>query len=210
MIRIAIFDDDKAIADSLRLLFADSDDCLLVGTYPNALRAVDRVAQCRPDVVIMDIKMPDVSGIEATGAIKAAFPTIQILMQTVFEDDHKVFAAICAGASGYMLKGTPPDKLLDAIADVYMGGTPFSPGVGRKVLRFFQEQQTARPEFFNLSKREREILTLLTDGLSYKLIADACGISFNTVNAHLRNIYDKLHVNSSQEAISKALRQRLV
>ena len=210
MIRVAIFDDDKVFADNLRLLLTDNDDYHLVGTFPNALRAVERVTQCQPDVVIMDIKMPDVSGIEAAGAIKVTFPAIQILMQTVFEDDDKVFAAICAGASGYILKGTPPDKLLEAIADVYMGGTPLSPGVGRKVFRFFQDQQTARPEFYDLSKREKEVLAHLVEGNSYKMIADACGISFNTVNAHLRKIYEKLHVNSSQEAISKALRQKLV
>ncbi|MBO0951242.1 response regulator transcription factor [Fibrella forsythiae] len=209
MIRVAIFEDDKTFADNLRLVLVDNDDYHLVGTFPNAIRAVERVAHCRPDVVIMDIKMPDVSGIEAAGAIKATYPGIQILMQTVFEDDDKVFAAICAGASGYLLKGTPPDKLLEAITDVYMGGTPLSPGVGRKVFRFFQEQQAARPEFYDLSKREKEILAHLVDGNSYKMIADVCGISVNTVNAHLRKIYEKLHVNSSQEAISKALRQKL-
>lgn len=210
MIRVAIFDDNSAFASSLELLLKDSDDYLFVGAYQNALNTLPKVAKSKPDVIIMDIKMPEVSGIEAVKIIKKEHPNIQIMMQTVFEDDDKVFAAICAGASGYILKGTSPDKILEAIADVYTGGSPMSPSIARKVLSFFQSQQTAQPEFYDLSKREKEILKYLVEGHSYKMIAEACFISFNTVNAHLRKIYDKLHVNSSQEAISKALRQKIV
>ncbi|WP_428656806.1 response regulator [Runella sp.] len=210
MIRVAIFDDNSSFAGSLELLLKDSDDYVLVGAYQNALNTLQKVAKSKPDVIIMDIKMPEISGIEAAKIIKKEHPGIQIMMQTVFEDDDKVFAAICAGASGYILKGTSPDKILEAIADVYTGGSPMSPSIARKVLSFFQSQQTAQPEFYDLSKREKEILKYLVEGHSYKMIAEACFISFNTVNAHLRKIYDKLHVNSSQEAISKALRQKIV
>jgi len=210
MIRVALFDDNKAFSSSLELLLKDSDDFLLSGTFGNAMNVLQKVAKAKPDVIIMDIKMPEVSGIEAVIAIRKEYPTMPILMQTVFEDDDKVFAAICAGASGYILKGTPPIKVLEAIAEVYAGGSPMSPSIARKVLTFFQSQQSVQTEFYDLSKREKEILKHLVEGYSYKMIADVCFISFNTVNAHLRKIYDKLHVNSSQEAISKALRQKLV
>ncbi|RCR67221.1 response regulator transcription factor [Larkinella punicea] len=210
MIRVAIFDDNKTFTDNLSLLFEGSDDYLLTGVFSNALNVVAKVVKAKPDVIIMDIKMPEVSGIEAVKTIKKEHPAIQILMQTVFEDEDKVFAAICAGASGYILKGTPPDDMLEAIAEVYTGGSPMSPSIARKVLSFFQTVHQPEPEFYDLSKREKEILKCLVNGLSYKLIADTCFISINTVNSHIRKIYDKLHVNSSQEAISKALRQKLV
>ena len=210
MIRVAIFDDNKTFTDNLSLMFEGSDDYLLTGVFSNALNVLSKVVKAKPDVIIMDIKMPEVSGIEAVKTIKKEHPAIQILMQTVFEDEDKVFAAICAGASGYILKGTPPDDILEAIAEVYTGGSPMSPSIARKVLSFFQLVHQPEPEFYDLSKREKEILKCLVDGLSYKMIADTCFISINTVNSHIRKIYDKLHVNSSQEAISKALRQKLV
>lgn len=135
MIRVAIFDDNKTFTANLSLLFNDSEDYALTGVFPNALNVMQKVAKASPDVIIMDIKMPEVSGIEAVKIIKQARPAIQILMQTVFEDEDKVFAAICAGASGYILKGTPPDELLEAIAEVYAGGSPMSPVIARKVLQ---------------------------------------------------------------------------
>jgi DNA-binding NarL/FixJ family response regulator len=210
MIQVAIFDDNKTFTDNLALLFEGSEDYVLTGVFSNALNVLQKVAKAQPDVIIMDIKMPDVSGIEAVKTIKANYPTIQILMQTVFEDEDKVFASICAGASGYILKGTPPDDMLEAIAEVYAGGSPMSPSIARKVLSFFQTVHQPEPEFYDLSKREKEILKHLVDGKSYKMIAETCFISINTVNSHIRKIYDKLHVNSSQEAVAKALRQKLV
>ncbi|OJW75768.1 response regulator transcription factor [Spirosoma sp. 48-14] len=210
MIRVAIFDDNKTFTDNLSLMFEGSDDFLLVGAFSNALNVLQKVEKVKPDVIIMDIKMPDVSGIEAVKIIKQAHPTLQILMQTVFEDDDKVFAAICSGASGYILKGTSPDDLLEAIAEVYTGGAPMSPIIARKVLSFFQNVNQPQPELYDLSKREKEILKCLVEGYSYKMIAESCFISTNTVNSHIRKIYDKLHVNSSHEAVSKALRQKLI
>ncbi len=210
MIRIAIFDDNKTFTDNLSLLFEGSEDYVLTGVYPNAINVLQKVAKVSPDVVIMDIKMPEVSGIEAVATLKKEHPALPILMQTVFDDDDKVFAAICAGASGYILKGTPPNDVLKAIDEVYTGGSPMSPVIARKVLSFFHTNQQPDPVFYDLSKREKEILKCLVDGQSYKLIADTCSISVNTVNSHIRKIYEKLHVNSSPEAVSKAILNRII
>lgn len=210
MIRLAIFDDNKTFTDNLSLLFDGSEDYVLTGVFPNALNVLQKVAKAKPDVILMDIKMPDVSGIEAVKVIKKEHPLIQILMQTAFEDDDKVFGAICAGASGYILKGTSPSNVLEAIAEVYTGGSPMSPVIARKVLSFFQLVHQPEPELYDLSKREKEILKCLVEGKSYKMIADACFISINTVNSHIRKIYEKLHVNSSLEAVSKALLNKIV
>lgn len=210
MIRVAIFDDNKTFADNLSLLFEGSEDYVLTGVYPNAINVLQKVAKASPDVIIMDIKMPEVSGIEAVAIIKKEHPDLPILMQTVFEDDDKVFAAICAGAMGYILKGTPPNEMLKAITEVYEGGSPMSPVIARKVMLFFHTNQQPEPVFYDLSKREKEILKCLVDGQSYKLIADTCSISINTVNSHIRKIYEKLHVNSSLEAVSKAILNRII
>jgi DNA-binding NarL/FixJ family response regulator len=210
MVRVTIFDDTKNFIEGMKILLMGNDNYFLSGAYANAINAVQKVAKSKPDVVVMDIKMPEVSGIQAVKEIKEQFPTVQVLMQTVFEDDNNVFAAICAGASGYLLKGTPPDKILEAIQEVYEGGSPMTPLIARKVLSLFQNRYCFDKEFYDLTEREKDILRCLVDGQSYKMIADSLKISYHTVNAHIRKIYDKLHVNSSQEAISKALRQKLV
>jgi DNA-binding NarL/FixJ family response regulator len=210
MVRVTIFDDTKSFIDGMKILLMGNDKYLLAGAYSNAIHACMKVAKSKPDVVVMDIKMPEVSGIQAVKEIKEQFPNVQVLMQTVFEDDNNVFAAICAGASGYLLKGTPPDKMLEAIQEVYDGGSPMTPHIARKVLSLFQHRYCFDKEFYDLTEREKDILRCLVDGQSYKMIADTLKISYHTVNAHIRKVYDKLHVNSSQEAISKALRQKLV
>jgi DNA-binding NarL/FixJ family response regulator len=210
MIRVAIFDDNNSFLEGMKILLMGNENFLLVGAFSNAIKVTQKIAKCNPDVVVMDIKMPDVSGIQAVTEIKKEFPNIQILMQTVFEDDDKVFSAICAGASGYLLKGTPPDEMLKALQEVYDGGSPISSHIARKVLGLFQTQFSFTDQFYDLSPREKDVLKLLVEGQSYKMIADSLFISYHTVNAHIRKIYDKLHVNSSQEAISKALRQKLV
>ena len=155
--------------------------------------------------------MPGISGIEAVKIIKEKFPNVHILMQTVFDDNDKIFAAICAGASGYMLKKTTPQKMLEAIRETYQGGAPMTPSVAVKVLQMFRLQTgVEKNEFIDLSEREKEILSLLVKGNSYKAVASACFISIDTVSTHVRHIYEKLHVHSKSEAVAKAIFQKLV
>lgn len=211
MIRVSIFDDNKNLLDGMKSLLKNSESFFLTGTYPDAQQAVAIIRKDRPDVVVMDIQMPGISGIEAVRTLKSVFPHLQILMQTVFEDNDKVFAAICAGASGYILKSTSSDKVLDAITEVYMGGSPMSPPIARKVLQLFQHQFAQVPQDFQtLTPREKEVLSCMVKGQSYKMIADTCQIKFNTVHSHIKKIYQKLHVNSASEAVVKAIQQRIV
>jgi DNA-binding NarL/FixJ family response regulator len=213
VIRVTIFEDYADMREVLSTLVSSSSDFLLAGAYPNAMDVLSVVRKHKPDVVLMDLQMPGLSGIEATRIIKEHYPQIQVLVQTMFDDNERVFAAICMGASGYILKSTPAEKILESIADAYNGGSPMTPVIARKVLTMFaQQQQTLSPtvEYYELSPREKEILGFLTQGMSYKMIADACGISYGTVNSHLKKIYEKLHVHSATEAVQKALLQRII
>ncbi len=210
MINVCIFEDNKALRESLSSLVDGNPEFQLLGAWPDATKAVALVKECEPDVVLMDINMPGVNGIEAVVLIKKEFPQVQILMQTVFEEDDKVFASICAGASGYVLKNTAPVRLLEAIKEVHEGGAAFTPSIARKVLKMAASQQTDPIELFNLSDREKEVLQKLVEGMSYKMAAAALNIAFDTVHTHIANIYEKLHVNSKSEAVAKAIKQKLV
>lgn len=213
MIRVTIFEDYPDMRDILATLVENAPDFYLAGAYSNANTVLDIVKKQKPNVVLMDLQMPGISGIEATRLIKSKYPHIQVLVQTMFDDNERVFAALCMGATGYILKSTPADKILEAIVDTFNGGSPMSPHIARKVLTMFTHQQTTlspQEEYQTLSEREKEILGHLTKGLSYKMIADACHISYGTVNSHLKNIYEKLHVHSATEAVQKALLQRIV
>ena len=210
-IKVAIFEDNKPLRDSLAVLIAGSPGFACTGSFADGRKVLKDVESSEPDVVLMDIDMPGISGIEAVQIIKKQFPHIQILMQTVFDDDDKIFASICAGASGYLLKKTPPSKILDAIKETAEGGAPMTPSVAARVLQMFQKQGTQVPvEFIDLSDREREVLKHLVTGDSYKMIAAACYISIDTVKSHIKSIYQKLHVNSKSEAVAKAIIQKLV
>lgn len=210
-IRVAIFDDNKERLKSLQFLIEMEEGLLCVGTFPDAVNSIKNVEQVSPDIILMDIEMPGVSGIEAVKQIKEKHPTITIIMQTVFEDETLIFEAIKAGASGYILKKTTPEKIIESIYDANDGGAPMTPVIAAKVLRFFQDNPAkAVNTEYNLTDRETEILGLLTKGLSYKMIAAKIEISYHTVNAHLRHIYEKLHVNSLGEAVAKALKEGLV
>lgn len=193
------------------MLIDAMDNMECVGVHNDCRDVIERIDNARPDVVLMDINMPFVDGVTGVGHIRTKYPNIKILMQTVFEDDDKIFAAICAGADGYLLKQTSPSKLLDAIADVYAGGAPMTPSVARKVVQFFTKTAVIAPkEVYSLTNRESEILGLLVKGYSYKMIANECCISFATVNSHINKIYEKLKVSSATGAVSLAIKEGLV
>jgi DNA-binding NarL/FixJ family response regulator len=210
MIRVCIFEDNTEIREFLSETVSLSEELFLVGAYPNANDVLRIIKKDKPDVVLMDIQMPGISGIEALKLIKAQQDNIQVLIQTVFEDNARIFAAICAGASGYILKDSSPEKYLDAIIEVYQGGSSMSPAIARKVMTMFMQQNQKQQEFQALSTTEQRVLACLVKGMSYKMIASECKISYSTVNFHLKNIYRKLHVNSATEAVMQAVHRHLV
>lgn len=213
-LRIAIFDDNRNIRESIKMLLDTEPDFQVVGSYSHVLDCVQDVKESRPDIILMDIEMPGMTGIEAVKSIKKDFPQVQILMQTVFEDDDRVFDSICAGASGYILKNHLNTKLVDAIKELQFGGSPMSPSVARKVLTKMQSiSAVIKPEEapdYHLTAREKEVLTCLVNGLSYKMIASDLNISYETVRSHVKKIYEKLHVASLTEVVAKAINQRIV
>jgi len=170
-----------------------------------------KIRRSQPEIVLMDIDMPGISGIEAVRIIREKFPEVQVMMQTVFEDNEKVFDSICAGASGYLLKNSLSEQIISAIRELKNGGAPMSPGIAKKVIHRFQEQNPyIKGEDFKLTEREKEVLTCLVKGMSYKMIADACFVSVDTVKFHIKKIYEKLHVNSKSEAVVKAMKNKIV
>ncbi len=211
-IRVIAFDDNKDLREMLRMLVDAQPDMVCVAVHPDLSQMMRDIDAARPDVIVMDIQMPGMNGIEGVKAIKARWPDARILMQTVFEDDTKVFDAICAGASGYILKTAGADEIVKAIRDTHQGGSPMTPSIAAKVLGRFRglEGMPGTPVDYHLSDREKEVLGLLVQGRSYKMIAAELEISYHTVDSHIRKIYDKLHVGSSTEAVSKALKDRLV
>lgn len=214
-IRVAVFDDSSDRRESLSYLLGLFDDMECVGLFEDATDAVEKLLDCNPHVVLMDIEMPRTNGIEGVKAIKASLPEVTVIMQTVFEDDDSLFRSIRAGASGYILKRDDSYRTIQAIREARNGGAAMNAGMALKILRFFHAQGADEgsedtTSSYQLTERERNILSLMVDGLSYKMIAGRENISYHTVNSHIRNIYDKLHVHSASEAVSKALRERLV
>ena len=213
-LRIAIFDDNKNVRDSLTLLLKTEKEFEVVGSFAHVLDCLGDIQECKPDVLLMDIEMPGMSGIEAVRTLKKEFPQIQVLMQTVFEDDDRVFDSICAGASGYILKNFLNTRLIDSIKELQFGGSPMSPSIARKVLTKMQQiPEHVKPEQapdYHLSKREKEVLACMVNGLSYKMIANELNIGYETVRSHIKKIYEKLHVASLTEMVAKAIHQRIV
>ena len=207
MIRVAIFEDNHNLRIGLYQLINGTEGYTCVGSYEDCSNLIKNVSQVKPDVILMDIGLPGINGIEGVRMVKEKFPQIKILMQTVFEDADKIFDSILAGASGYILKNTSPGRILEFIRETYEGGAPMSPPVAAKVLKMISDIP-AKPAIisFDLSDREKEILSCLVDGMSYKMIADSCNISIHTVRNHIRNIYEKLHVHSKGEAIAKVIK----
>jgi len=210
MIKVAVFDDNKPRRELLEMLLNSTTGMQCTGAFEDCRDVIKNIVQNIPDVVLMDIDMPHVNGIEGLQLIRKQFPQVKILMQTVFEDDEKIFAAICAGADGYILKKTPPAKLIDSIHEAMSGGAPMTPTVARQVLLLFNNRNKKSATDFNLTTREHEILSMLVQGLSYKMIADKCNVSYSTVNSHISHIYEKLHVKSGTEAVAKAIEQKIV
>ena len=210
-IKVTIFEDNKSLRLGLYQLINGSEGFQCVGAFEDCLNLLQNIEETKPDVVLMDIQMPGINGIEAVRMLREKYPALKILMQTIFEESDKIFQSILAGASGYILKNTSPTRILDFIKETYEGGAPMSPSVATKVLKIIAQQTPSATENnFNLSEREKEILSCLVKGMSYKLIADACFISIDTVRGHIRNIYDKLHVHSKGEAIATAIKDRIV
>jgi DNA-binding NarL/FixJ family response regulator len=197
-IKVFIYDDNEARRDSLKALMELSPELQYAGEGINCLDVIADMQTKFPDVVLMDINMPDADGIVGLKSIKKEFPHIKVLMQTVFDDTDKIFECIRNGASGYILKKDSPQRILQAIQEVYDGGAVMNPGIALKVLDYFQPQKKENP----LSVRETQVLELLAEGLSYKMVADKLFLSFNTVNTHIKHIYEKLHVSSLGEAIA--------
>jgi DNA-binding NarL/FixJ family response regulator len=209
-IGIVVYEDNNNLRESLCNFITFSKDLLLLGNYARVDEVTMQVMELQPDVILMDIDMPGMNGIDAVKQIRTFNQQVQIIMLTVFDDNRHVLDAICAGASGYLLKKHISDHLLDAITQVLQGEAPMSPGIARMVIQSMQ--QTTKPAInnYNLTNREKEILSNLSKGNSYKLIAADLTISIDTVRTHIKNIYEKLQVHSQVEAVSKAVNERLV
>jgi len=210
-IRVFVYDDNIGRQEALQLLLETTQDMQYIGAKQNCSNVIEDIKYARPDVVLMDIDMPKVNGIAGLKLIRQYAPNVFIIMQTVFEDEEKIFDAIRSGAHGYFLKKTEPLKLIEGIREVLQGGAPMTASVAKKVLEVFNQQPIKPIEnAFDLTNREKEILTLLSKGMSYKMIAASGHISFNTVNSHLKRIYEKLQVHSATEAVVLALEKKLV
>lgn len=209
-IRLLIFEDNDDLRESLSILFKGTDGITFTGAWPDCSRLLEDIAATEPDVIIMDIDMPGINGIEAVWKLKQHNPAIQVLMLTVFDDNEKVFQSICAGASGYLLKRTPPVKIIEAVFELASGGGPMTASIARKVLEMFPRFDASKTDTENLSPREQEILSLLVKGHTYKTAATELNLSVETIRTHIKRIYEKLHVHNSREAISIAIKKRLI
>lgn len=209
-ISVAIVEDQKQTREGLVALIAGTPGFRVVGAFASMEEALRRLDTDAPDVALLDIGLPGMSGVEGVLRLRSRFPTLQILMLTVYDDNEHVFQAICSGACGYLLKDTPPGKLVDAIRELAEGGAPMSPEIARKVVTLFQQTARHGDVTPDLSPRELDVLKLLVDGHSYKTAAAALSVSDDTIRFHIRNIYDKLHVHSKSEAVVKAFRSGLL
>jgi len=211
MIRVTIFDDNQHVRDAMQLLIEYEAGFEFCGAYKNCQQLYEKIKNDRPDVVVMDIDMPGINGIEAVKMVSSEFPRVKVLMLTSFDDDEKVFNSIVAGACGYVLKNTAPSKILEYIRETFEGGAPLSPSIANKVLKMIiQKPVSNSTNEFNLTDREKDILSCLVKGMSYKAAASECFISIDTVRGHIRNIYDKLHVHSKSEAVATAIKRNIV
>lgn len=211
MIRVAIFEDNKHLRETFSLLLDNTPGFECTGAYPDCNNILNDLSATACDVILMDIEMPGMNGIEATKIIKQNFPEINILIQTVFFEDEFIFNAICAGASGYILKSTTPDGYIEAIQNIQAGGSPMTPGIARRVIELFKHNlQPAAAVNYNLTPQEKKVLQLLVEGKSYKMIAAELFVAVDTIKSHITNVYAKLHVHSGTEAVALAIKDKIV
>ena len=205
-IKVALFEDNPLLRDSLVQLINASEGLTCTGAFPDCSNLMRKVESAKPDVILMDIDLPGMNGIEAVGQINQTYPDMVIIMQTVFNDNERIFQSITAGASGYLLKNTSPSRILEAIREAATGGAPMTPSIAHKILDVFRSKKPALPakEQSQLNERQQEILECIFNGMSYKLIGEKLFVSVDTVRYHVKNIYEILHVHSRDELISKA------
>jgi len=209
-LRIAIIEDLREVRESLTILINGTSGFQCVGSFRTMEEALKEIADSRPNVILTDIGLPGMDGIEGTRILSERLPKVPIVALSVYGDDEKVFDAICAGASGYLLKNTPPARLLESLREVAAGGAPMSPEIALRVVAVFREFRPPERASYRLTPQETELLKLMVDGHHYKTAAAAMGISTNTVSFHLKHVYEKLQVHSKSEAVAKALRERLI
>ena len=207
VIKVSIIEDDDWIRENLAAQIQQTNGFRCLGSYQDGEEALSHIQREVPDVVMMDINLPKMSGIDCVRKLKMLVPSVQVLMLTVYEDSDKIFDSLLAGASGYLLKRTPQSEIMDAIAEVHRGNSPMSGHIARKVVQYFNQRGSAEKEIQKLSKREREVLDQLAQGIPYKEIADVLVLSIDTVRMHIKGIYSKLHVHSRGEAVAKYLRK---
>lgn len=206
-IKVSIIEDDDWIRENLAAQIGRTGGFHCAGCYQNGEDALTQIPKDLPDVVLMDINLPKMNGIECVRKLKHLAPSVQIMMLTVYEDSERIFNSLLAGASGYLLKRTPQAEILEAIAQVHQGNSPMSGHIARKVVQYFNQRGSPNTELEKLSKREHEVLDHLAQGIPYKEIADVLGLSIDTIRMHIKGIYGKLHVHSRGEAVAKYLRQ---
>jgi DNA-binding NarL/FixJ family response regulator len=209
-IRVAIVEDRREIRDGLAMIINGTPGFLCTGAYRSMEDALERIAGELPDVVLNDIGLPGMSGIDGIRILKQRYPGLVVLVLTIYDDDDRIFDALCAGASGYLLKKTQPARLLDSLREAVAGGAPMSPEVARRVIALFREFRSPESTTCELTPHEVRLLRLFVEGHNYKTAAAELGVTVHTISFHLRSIYDKLQVHSKSAAVAKALRSRLV
>ena len=210
IIKVAIVEDRREIRDGLAMLISGTEGFECTGTYRSMEDALARISGSLPDVALCDIGLPGMSGIEGIRILKERHPDLQLLMLTVYDDDERIFDALCAGASGYLLKKTPPVRLLEGLREAVSGGSPMSPEVARRVIVLFRDIRPPERADYELTPHELRLLKLLVEGHNYKTAGAELNVSVNTISFHMKRIYEKLRVHSKSEAVAKALRDRLV
>jgi DNA-binding NarL/FixJ family response regulator len=209
-IKVAIIEDERRIREGLSTLIGGTQGYACIASFRSMEEALAASWQTPPDVVLVDIGLPGMSGIEGLGLLRQKFPAVALLILSVYEDDDRIFNALCAGASGYLLKKTPPARLLESLREVLEGGAPMSPDIARRVLKIFRDIRPPERSDYDLTPHELRLLKLLVEGHNYSSAAAELGVSFSTISFHMQHIYTKLQVHSKSEAVAKALRQRLV